>query len=206
MDGSSEDQNSDTTKQKRSNYEGLVLPTQRHELCPIWYIYDYLPSKISWLRPQRVAVPEEILRLRDAEDARSNSIQLLPALAGLPIHTGMVGFRQSKHWESSIRASTELLELFAEDERCKEITLQDGRSMASWAQGEKARQVSESVIRFAIYMLPDASEERMYLLGEAVILIFLFDGEQISGRGGLRIRLTITRSVGKCFCRSGKQN
>jgi hypothetical protein len=169
-------------QRKAYHMEQLTAAADGDLVCPIRYVYDYLPHNIGWMRTQRISIPDEVRgQIHPVhEHTRANSIALRPELSGLPIHTGLASIRQSKHWEANIRASTELLELFAQDQRCKDAMLPDGRSMATWAQGEVVSKVSECVSRFTIYMWPDGDEERLRLLGQTVVLIFIFDGKRAS--------------------------
>ena len=151
--------------------------------CPIKYRYDYLHRTAGWFKPRQLGIPASIRQQLDAQPleiqlhTRMNSLTIQNSDFRLPLHTGLESFRQNRHWRMNIRATTELLQLFAEDERCKGAMLTDGRSMSSWAEKVLSRKVSESVSRFAIYMFPDADKERMWLLGQLVILIFIFDGK-----------------------------
>ena len=170
-------------EESRTYYiERLVSSSEQTSLCPIRYVYDYLPHSTAWLQAQQVTMPVRIIdelvneTLPHLEHARKNSIRLRIQNTTLPIHSGLASIRQSKHWQANIRSSTELLEVFVQDQRCKDAMLPDGRSMATWAQSEMASKVSECVSRFIIYMCPDADEERLCLLGQAAILIFIFDG------------------------------
>jgi hypothetical protein len=167
---------------KAYHIEQLTTAADVDLVCPIRYVYDYLPHSIGWLQPQRISIPDKVLgQIHPVhEHTRANSIALRPELSGLPIHTGLASIRQNKHWEASIRASTELLELFAQDQRCEDAKLPDPRSMATWAQGEVVSKVSECVSRFPIYMCPDSDEERLRLLGQTNVLIFIFDGKRAS--------------------------
>ena len=179
-DQSASVEESNSIQRKAYHIEQLTAAADGDLLCPIQYVYDYLPHSIGWLRTQRISIPDEILEQIHPvhEHTRANSITLRPEFSGLPIHTGLASIRQSKHWEANIRASTELLDAFAQDQRCKDAALPDGRSMATWAQREVVRKVSECVSRFAIYMWPDGDEERMRLLGQTAVLIFIFDGKR----------------------------
>jgi hypothetical protein len=181
-DQSASIEESNSIQGKAYHIEQLTTAADGDLVCPIRYVYDYLPHSIGWLRPQRISIPNKVLgQIHPVhEHTRANSIALRPELSGLPIHTGLASIRQNKHWEANTRASTELLEFFAQDQRCKDAKLPDGRSMATWAQREVFSKVSECVSRFTIYMWPDSDEERLRLLGQAVVLIFIFDGKRVS--------------------------
>lgn len=180
-DQSASIEESNSIQRKAYHIELLTAAADGDLVCPIQYVYDYLPHSISWLRTQRISIPDEILgQIHPVhKHTRENSIALRPGFSGLPIHTGLVSFRQNKHWEANLRASTELLDAFAQDQRCKDAALPDERSMATWAQEELVSKVSECVSRFAIYMCPDGDEERLCLLGQTVVLIFIFDGKRL---------------------------
>ncbi|KAF7915160.1 uncharacterized protein EAE98_011245 [Botrytis deweyae] len=146
-------------------------------ICPIKYIYDYLPQKPKWLQAQQVTL-NDVLQLQSVEiqgDTRNNRISIYPGAAHLPVHTGLGNFRQSKHWEANERATTELLELFAQDQHCKDAMLTNGQSMATLAKHQLRTPVLDTYSRFSIYMFADADEKRIQLLAQSVILIFIFD-------------------------------
>jgi hypothetical protein len=147
--------------------------------CPIRYIYDYLPQESKWLRPQRVVL-SDVLETEAAliqGDTRENGITLHREATNLPIHTGLGTFRQSKHWKANEDATRELLELFSQDQHCKNAMLSNGQSMASLAERQLKSSVLDTYSRFSIYMFADADEKRIKLLAQSVILIFIFDGE-----------------------------
>lgn len=150
-------------------------------LCPINYMYNCLPSSTLWLNPQPVSLPTSIasaLRRRCTETTQGspNSIRLRPFEAGLPIHTGLTQFRQSTHWKTSARAGEILLQLCARDPLCAEVTVGKGQSLASQALKQLTVSPVDTYGRFAIYMSPRADQARARLLGQSVVLIFLFDG------------------------------
>ncbi|KAL9029777.1 MAG: hypothetical protein Q9196_002019 [Gyalolechia fulgens] len=161
---------------------GLVATKDENVLCPIKYIYDYLPHQQKWLIPQPIS-PNHLFKQAGNGYQRStayyaespNSIILHPQAAGLPIHTGLVDFRQSKYWATIDITIRELLRIFAEDERCGEIMLQDHRSLADLARDQLKAPVMDSYARFSVYMCADADEESARLLAQSFVLIFLFD-------------------------------
>ncbi|KAL8951635.1 MAG: hypothetical protein Q9222_002396 [Ikaeria aurantiellina] len=69
----------------------------------------------------------------------------------------------------------ELLQLFAQDQRCNEIMLKDGRSMAGLAKDQLKTEILDSYGRFSIYLFPDADLDRAKLLAQSIILVFIFD-------------------------------
>ncbi|KAL9577118.1 MAG: hypothetical protein Q9212_006574 [Teloschistes hypoglaucus] len=149
-------------------------------LCPISYLYNCLPSLMQWLKPQPVSVPNSIavaLRKRRLETSQwnPNSIRLRPFEAGLPIHTGLTQFRQSKHWKTSARAGDNLLRLFARDPQCTEVMVAKGQSIA----GQASKQIAASAIntygRFIIHMGAEADSTRAQLLTQSMVLVFIFD-------------------------------
>ena len=101
-----------------------------------------------------------------------------------------------------MRVTTELLELFATDQSCNELTLSKQskptntngsigenhdmngtaikenhmRSMASLARDELNNGILDSWCRFTVYMWPDADEERSKLTAQSIVLSFMFDG------------------------------
>ena len=156
-------------------------------LCPITYVYDYLPHGIQWLRP----LPVSINRIFSGDDrlpwlstrpyvTGRNFIQLHPQAANLPLHTGLENFKQSVHWKANMEATRELLELFAKSGR-----YHDTKTSGDW-QHSLARlaerllrttaALENTYSRFSIYMWANADERRIKLLAQSVILIFLFDG------------------------------
>ena len=76
-----------------------------------------------------------------------------------------------------MKASEDLLELFAKDQRSSEVFVSNGASMSSLAEKQLKTGVCETYCRFTIYMYPEADEERIQLLGLCMVLIFVFDGE-----------------------------
>ena len=153
--------------------------------CPIEYIYDYLSPQVNWLKVQ----PTSLRRVFTAHEEQSkltfinhqlqdtHSILLDTGGANLPLHTGLEEFRQSRHWKASEKATKELLELFAQDQRCGKVLLQDGQTMASVAEEQLTPEFIHTYSRFPIYLFIEADEDRLKLVAESVILIFAFDGK-----------------------------
>ena len=79
-----------------------------------------------------------------------------------------------------MKASEDLLELFAKDPRSSEVFVSNGASMTSLVEKQLKTGVAETFARFSIYQYPEADEMRIKLLGHCMVLIFVFDGEQIS--------------------------
>lgn len=156
--------------------------------CPIEYVYDYLPPQVNWFKAQPIslrrlfAVHEERSKLPfiNHQAQERNSILLDTQAANLPIHTGLEEFRQNRHWETSVQATKELLELFAQDRRCGEVLLQDGRSMASVAEEQLTPGFIHTYSRFPVYLFIEADGDRLKLAAESVILVFAFDGKHSS--------------------------
>ena len=145
--------------------------------CPIRYVYDYLPQRQNWLKPQPIAHAMEKEPSLLQSNTRVNGIALHPEATNLPLHTGLRTFRQSKHWRATEKATRELLELFMQDQRCKDAMLANGQSMASLAESQLKFSMLDTYSRFSIYMFPDGDEKRIQILAQSVILIFIFDGE-----------------------------
>ena len=154
-------------------------------LCPIEYIYDYLPPQVNWLKAQPISL-RRVFAGRDEQSKlpfinhqlqESRSILLDTKAANLPLHTGLEEFRQSRHWKASEQATKELLELFAQDRRCGEVLLQDGQTMASVAEEQLTPGFIHTYSRFPVYLFIEADEDRLKLVAESVILIFAFDGK-----------------------------
>lgn len=77
-----------------------------------------------------------------------------------------------------MKTSEDLLELFAKDRHSSEVVVSNGASMASLVEKQLKTGVAETYARFSIYMYPEADEMRIKLLGQCMVLIFVFDGEQ----------------------------
>ncbi|KAL8840005.1 MAG: hypothetical protein Q9170_001489 [Blastenia crenularia] len=162
--------------------DALVAAKDESLLCPIRYVYNYLLNPPSWLQPQPISLDHHLKHYKKgyqefphSSPGSGNSISLHPQAAGLPTHTGLVNFRQSKYWVTIEETIKELLELLAQDQRCGEIMLKNKQSMADLARDQLRAEVMDSYGRFSIYMYPDASEARAQLLAESFIFIFLFD-------------------------------
>ncbi|KAI4200162.1 MAG: hypothetical protein LQ350_004123 [Teloschistes chrysophthalmus] len=150
-------------------------------LCPINHLYNYLPSSTRWLSPQPISLPTSIAsalrrKCMKTSQGNPNSIRLRPFEAGLPVHTGLTQFRQCTHWKTSARAGEILLQLFARDPLCAEVNVGKGQSLASQALKQLTISPVDTYARFAIYMNPRADQERARLLGQSMVLIFVFDG------------------------------
>lgn len=150
-------------------------------LCPINYVYDFLPSSMLWLNPQPVSLPTSVasaLEERWPESLHGNprSIRLSPREAGLPIRTGLTQFRQSRHWKVGVQAAERLLRLFAQDQHCAEVTLEKGESIAGQASKQLAVSAVDTLGRYIVYMGAEADHTRVQLLMQSMVLIFVFDG------------------------------
>ena len=182
------------------NLHLLASLVDRDYLCPIHYSNEYLPQRPRWLVPQRISFDQ--IQAGSKYYEKKNGIPLHFANAGLPTHTGILNFRQTRYWETVVQVTMELLELFAADESCNELTLStqpnpninndssvenhyiDGvgiqknhmRPIASVAMEELNKGLLDSWSRFTIYMWPDADEERIKLVAQTIVLIFMFDG------------------------------
>ena len=157
----------------------IASANDQHLFCFIRYIYDYLPEKVHWLTAQRIRLSDVLSKephlIQGA--TRENGFPLYPEYTRLPVHTGLGTFRQSKHWKANEQATRELLQLFANDQHCKNVMLSNGRSMATLAKRQLESEVLDTYSRFSIYMFPDGDEKRIQLLAQSVILIFIFDGK-----------------------------
>lgn len=169
-------------------YQLLTLTSPNHMelLCPIRYIYNYLPHETEWLKSQPISLGRILAESKDCKSAfidnqakGRNSICIHTREANLPLHTGLENFRQNIYWRASEKATKELLELFAQDRHCSEVILSDKRSMSSLAEDQLKTAVLDTYSRFGVYMFPEADETRIQLLTQSVILIFMFDGKQI---------------------------
>ena len=165
----------------------LATPDDEELLCPIRYIYDYLPCQSQWLKPQPISLSRIFAESNECKSTsiiqqpeRINSILLFTQAANLPLHTGLENFRQNRYWKVNETATRELLELFAEDHHCSEVVLSDKRSMSSLAKDQLKTTVIDTYSRFSIYMFAEADEDRIQVLAQSVILIFAFDGKRLS--------------------------
>ena len=154
------------------NLSALTSPSETELLCPINYMYDYLPYHARRLKSQPVSLSRFFL------DSTVNGIRLHTQAAKLPLHTALEHFRQTRHWKANVEATEGLLELFAKDRRSSEVMLSNGASMSSLAEKQLKIGVSETFCRSTIYMFPGADENRIRLLGQCLVLIFIYDGKQ----------------------------
>ena len=169
-----------------SAYQPLMLASNDTEpLCPIEYIYDYLPIQAQWLKSQPVslrrlfAVSEECnLGFVDHQAEETHSINLDVKAAKIPLHSGLEVFRQSRYWRANEQAAREVLELFAQDRRCSQVILCDKQSMASLFEEQLGTATIHTYSRFSVYMFAKADKLRSELLAQCMILIFGFDGRQ----------------------------
>ncbi|KAL8644291.1 MAG: hypothetical protein Q9210_007325 [Variospora velana] len=160
----------------------LVDAVDLNFLCPIRYIYDYLPFPTAWLMPQPVSLSNISQRGEGDMTAspfykleRVNSVYLHTTEARLPLHTGLKDFRQNKYWRANEDSTRELLQLFAQDRKCSDVLLSNNRSLSDLAEKQLESEVIDTYSRFSVYMFPEADEERIRLLAQSVILIFIFD-------------------------------
>lgn len=154
------------------NLSALTSPDETQLLCPIKYMYNYLPHHARWLKSQPISLSRFLM------EPTNNGIDLHTQAAKLPIYTGLEGFRQSRYWRACMKASEDLLELLAKDRRSSEIIASNGVSMSSLAETQLKTGVLETFCRFTIHCYPEADENRIQLLGQCMVLIFVFDGEQ----------------------------
>lgn len=162
----------------------LAAPEDQEVLCPISYIYDYLPRQRQWLKPQPISLSRIFAESNECKSTlvghqlgRTNSILLHTQAASLPLHTGLENFRQNKFWKANETATRDLLKLFAKDHYCSEVVLTNKRSMSGLAEDQLKTAIIDTYSRFSIYMFTEADEDRIQLLAQSVILIFAFDGK-----------------------------
>ncbi|KAL9052308.1 MAG: hypothetical protein Q9206_004361 [Seirophora lacunosa] len=151
-------------------------------LCPIHYIYDYLPFPTAWLTPRPVSLSSIWQPNDDAwpalpayEAEGKNSFGIHATAAQLPLHTGLDNFRQNKHWHAIEDSTKELLKLFAEDRLCGDVMLSKSLSLSTLAKEQLKSDIIDTYSRFIVYTFPEADEERIRLVAQSVILIFIFD-------------------------------
>lgn len=165
----------------------LVAKEDLSLLCPITYVYDYLPHDTQWLQPLPTSLDcvfsgsnrRPWLEVGPSTSER-NAIQLYPQPANLPLHTGLENFKQSVHWKANVEATRELLELFAKGERCERTMISDHWRLSLARLAERLLKTTAAVentySRYSVYMFANADERRIKLLAQSVILIFMFDG------------------------------
>ena len=173
------------SKAEKFHFDRLTSAGDMDHLCPIRYVYDYLPQRIQWLKPQQIVPSSPFSNIVEKDptlvhdDAGMNGIRLHPEAANLPLYTGLRALRQSKHWKINEKVTRELFKLFMQDQRCKDAKSTNGQSIASLAESQLKSSVLDSYVRFNIYVFPYANEKRTWLLAQAIILIFVFDGMYI---------------------------
>ena len=157
----------------------LATPSDMEFLCPISYMYNYLPNYPRWLTPQPISLD----RLFSGAHQRTaflnlseNSIRLNPDAAKLPLHTGLESVQQGKNWKGCIEVTKELLHFFARDSFCNKSMLSDKRCLASVTEEQLQTPIIDTYTRFTTYFYPAADDERMQLLAQATALVFIFDG------------------------------
>ena len=172
----------------------ITIPSQQEHLSPVHFSYNYLNDVASNPIPvkfrecgarddsdQEGESPSSDASDRDGESTcgggcvSTNSIPLFPLHAGLPWHTGLRCIRQSIHWKAGLEISSNLLELFANDVTAEKAKKSNGASLAGIAAKELQIPEDERFTKFAAYLFPEASEERMRLLAATIVLIIIFD-------------------------------
>ena len=185
----------------------LATPDDQELLCPIRYIYNYLPRKRKWLKPQPISLSrifadsnEGKATLISHQLGRTNSILLHTQAANLPLHTGLEDFRQNKYWRANETATRDLLKLFATDHYCSEVVLSDKRSMSGLAEDQLKTAIIDTYSRFSVYMFTEADENRIQLIAQSVILIFAFDGKAsiIVSQGYSRLFKVLSLGIKAC--------
>jgi hypothetical protein len=121
------------------------------------------------------------LQLKDTKEKGTaqrgiNAIDIYPSAAGLPWATGFQPVRQSKHGNSVLQLLTDFLKSLATDDACKKTVLTNGTTLATLVEKEISG-LADSWLNFAIYMWPEADEERSKLIAAGLLLIFVFDGK-----------------------------
>ena len=163
----------------------LATKEDTEVLCPIRYIHDYLPIQGSLFNPQTISLHSPFAHQKHVLHSLStgpdceqqNSICLDTQAARLPLYTGFSTFKQSRWWKDAEAAVRDLLDLIAQDERCQQVRLSDGQSMADLAVKESNGEIMDGYGRFSVYMFPEAGKERTELLAQCVLLTFAFDGK-----------------------------
>ncbi|KAL8996243.1 MAG: hypothetical protein Q9169_004221 [Polycauliona sp. 2 TL-2023] len=156
--------------QDKYSLSAIVSSEDAEDFCPIHYIYDYLPSRPSWLTAQTLSL-DIFFSSHKQQDSRrkinegTNSIALDIRSAKLPLHTGLTGpFLQNKYWKATEQSTKDFLQLFASDERCGRILLSPSnkKTMASLAEEQLEHgSIMDSYSRFTIYFWPEVDEHTM---------------------------------------------
>ncbi|KAL8668570.1 MAG: hypothetical protein Q9168_006809, partial [Polycauliona sp. 1 TL-2023] len=171
-------------ERKTYNLDAIASIEDTKWLCPIHYVYDYLPSPPKWLQPPPLS-SNPLFPLQKQQEQESchllekciNSITLHTQSANLPLHTGLTGpFLQNKHWKATEESTREFLGLFARDERCGRLLLANNKSMANLAEEQLAySDIMDSYSRFTIYFWPGVDEHRARLLAQSMVFIYMLD-------------------------------
>ncbi|PFH57673.1 hypothetical protein XA68_14701 [Ophiocordyceps unilateralis] len=159
---------------------------KKHQF-PVNYAFDYLHGGIKYLHRPQLKLNDHIqantfLKLAAAKtlgggqatERSRHGIDLFPLKAGLPWPSGMLSCRQSKHWQLSLDVIEAWLKEFATSNLAG-IGSESGKSIRELAQKELSSTFADGWARFAIYIWPDAEEERMRHLSAVTVLIFLLD-------------------------------
>ena len=161
----------------------LVTTSDIDVLCPIQYVYNYLQRDMDWLKPQPIGLPTSIYAAFDLQHEfdthqfEPNGITLKVAETSLTVNTGLMKFRQSRHWPTNMEGVKTLLELLSADHHYSSIKFGENYTVADRATQLLRESVSDTYGRFSIYMFPEASARRIWLLAQCVVLIFTFDGK-----------------------------
>ena len=158
----------------------ITVSSSQADLSPIRFAYNYLDDITNSPTPLRVYQPagcDKFVSEGESKDMSNlpNSIPIFPVRAGLPWHTGLHCARQNKFWRSGLQMSTDLLELFADDDVAKKVKKSNGSSLASLAAKELQIVEDDRFTKFAAYLFPEANEERMRLLAATIVFIIVYD-------------------------------
>ncbi|KAL8998219.1 MAG: hypothetical protein Q9169_002704 [Polycauliona sp. 2 TL-2023] len=164
-------------KDDRKTYDLKAIVSSDHTewLCPIHYVYDYLPFAPDWLKPPPLS--SNPFSSSHPLEAGIHNIPLDTQLANLPLHTGLTGpFLQNKYWRATAQSIKDFLRLFASDEKYGRIVLSNKKIVASLAEEQlEYSDVMDSWSRFAIYFWPEVNKHKALLLAQSFVLSFMLD-------------------------------
>ncbi|EMD92825.1 hypothetical protein COCC4DRAFT_170236 [Bipolaris maydis ATCC 48331] len=163
-------------------------------LWPINYSYDHMPkdqpplpslidvSSFPDLEAESINVKSVIDMLTtqteysipNNDKLNANSIPIFPVNARLPWHSSIRHLRQSMHWQTAVDAIKALLQHFASDPTATTTMKEGGRSFAAVAAKELPM-IEDNWARFSAYLWPAASGDRLKIIAETLVYIFIFD-------------------------------
>jgi len=164
---------------------------------PVRYSHDYMPTNEASMPPfvdlscfpdlkaETISVEPVInavqietgYLIKECERLSMNSIPVFPVHAKLPWYSSIHHVRQNIHWPMAVEATRVLLQHFASDQTATSILKNGGKSYSEIAAKELPM-LHDNWTRFCAYLWPAASEERLKLIAETIVYIFIFDGKR----------------------------